>query len=109
MLNAASNGRTAAFDANTSGCGGGSIGLGFKKFEPGSIEYFLSTGEVGGREGEFYNKTPQFAWEFVKSLPDIITPAQYVVFKPLEVVGEEEVPEYHRQSGKLKIIKGFRA
>lgn len=93
MLNAASKGRTAVFEAKTATCGGGSTGLGFTKFEPGSIEYFLSTGEVGGREGEFYRITPQFARAFVESLPDIITPTKYVVFKPLGEVGAEEVPE----------------
>ncbi|MGE5396912.1 MAG: DUF169 domain-containing protein [Chitinophagales bacterium] len=93
MLYAASKGRTAVFDRNTAGCSGGSNGLGFTKHKPGFIEHFLSTGGVGEREGEFYKKTPQFAEEFIKSLPDIIVPTKYVVFKPLGEVGTDETPE----------------
>ncbi len=93
MLNAASQGRTAVFAEKTTGCPGGSLGLGFTKYEKGFLEYFLSTGGIGGREGEFYKKTPSFAEAFLKSLPDITTPTEYVVFKPLEELGDDEVPE----------------
>lgn len=93
MLNAASKGRTAVFTETTAGCGGGSTGLGFSRFEPGFIEYFLSTGGVGGREGEFYKKTPEYALEFVKGLPAVTVPTKYVVFKPLEELNEGEIPE----------------
>ena len=46
-----------------------------------------------GREGEFYKKTPGFAREFVQSLPDILAAKEYVVFKPLSEVAEDETPE----------------
>ncbi|MGA8942533.1 MAG: DUF169 domain-containing protein, partial [Thermoactinomyces sp.] len=39
MLNAASKGRVAVFDADTTTCQGGKVGLGFKRFETGFIEY----------------------------------------------------------------------
>lgn len=90
MLNAASKGKTAVFDRKTFGCGGGATGLGFKKYEFGFIEYFLSTGGVGGGEGEYYKKNPEFAREFVKSLPDLTVPTEYVVFKPLDQLSESE-------------------
>jgi uncharacterized protein (DUF169 family) len=93
LLNAASKGRTAVFDAKTATCGGGSVGLGFTKFKSGFMEYFLSTGGVGGREGEFYKKTLEYARAFVESLPDIPTPTKYVVFKPLDQLGADETPE----------------
>ncbi len=92
MLGAASKGRTAAFDADTTTCMGGKVGLGFKRFEPGSIEYFLSTGESGGRAGEYYKKSPALAREYVESLPDIQSKG-YVVFQPLEELSDGDAPE----------------
>lgn len=92
MLNAASKGRTAVFGADTTTCMGGKVGLGFKRFEPGYIEYFLSTGGVGGREGEFYKKNPELAREYIENLPEFKS-EDYVVFKPLEELGDDDVPE----------------
>ena len=92
MLNTASKGRTAAFDSKTSGCLGGAIGLGFKKFEFGFIEYFVSTGGVGGQEGEFYKKNPEIAKKSMMSAP-VIEPKTYIVFKPLDQFVDDETPE----------------
>lgn len=94
MMNAASKGRTAVFSQNTTGCMGGSVGLGFGGYPPDfHIDQFLSTGIPGGREGEYYVKTPEYAAEFINSLPDIRTPTRYVIFKPLELVAPEETPQ----------------
>jgi len=92
MLNSASKGKTAVFDINTTTCMGGKTGLGFKKFELGFIEHFLSTGGVGNKEGEFYKKNPELAKEFVINLP-CISSKTYVVFKPLSKLSEDETPE----------------
>ncbi|MGI6413133.1 MAG: DUF169 domain-containing protein [Syntrophomonadaceae bacterium] len=92
MLNAAANGRTAVFDEKTTTCMGGKVGLGFKRFQLGFIEYFLSTGGVGGREGEFYKKNPQLAAQFVTGLPQV-SAKTYVVFKPIADLAEGEIPE----------------
>lgn len=92
MLNAASKGRVAVFDADTTSCPGGKVGLGFNRFETGFIEYFLSTGGVGDKEGEFYKKNPELAKKFVTELPEFKT-ENYIVFKPLAQLTEEEVPE----------------
>lgn len=90
MLNAATKGRTAVFDTKTFGCGGGAVGLGFKQFELGFMEYFLSTGGVGDREGELYKKNPDLAAKFLTGLP-VVTSKTYIVFKPLAdlAAGEE--------------------
>lgn len=93
MLARAAEGQTAVFSRKTCGCTGGAAGLGFKKYEMGSIEYFLSTGEPGGREGEFYKKKHEYARQSLESLPDIIVSTKYVVFKPLEEVTGGEQPE----------------
>jgi len=93
LLNAAANGRTAVFDEKTTTCPGGKVGLGFKRFELGFIEYFLSTGGVGGREGEFYKKNPQLAAQFVTGLPQVSSTKTYVVFKPIAELAEGEIPE----------------
>ena len=93
MLNAASKGSTVVFDENTHGCNGGATGLGFKKFQLGYIEYFLSTGNERVTEHEHYKKNPEFAKAFIESLPDISVPTSFVVLKPLEQLTAEEVPE----------------
>lgn len=112
MLRAAARGRTAVFDRQTFGCLGGGVGLGFgnqyNQF-PGGIEYFLSTGnkefcqtEAGQQivrhmpdleQGEGYLKTPDLARKFVENLPMRDVPTEYVVFKPIELVTENQQPQ----------------
>jgi uncharacterized protein (DUF169 family) len=91
MLNAAAKGRITVFDEKTTSCAGGKVGLGFKSFELGFIEHFLSTGSVS-REGEFYKKNPQLAAQFVTGLP-VVSTREYLVFKPLAQVTEDEIPD----------------
>ncbi|MDF9409944.1 MAG: hypothetical protein A4E52_00599 [Pelotomaculum sp. PtaB.Bin013] len=94
MLKAASRGKTAVFNRETVGCGGGGVGLGFGNAfhasgagDTGGIEYFLSTGRGEGYpEGEGYRKTPELAACFVGNLPIIDLPYTYRVFKPLDQV-----------------------
>lgn len=98
MLTAAAKGKTAVFDRETCGCGGGAIGLGLRDdFDhvPGGIEHFLSTGRGEGYpKGEGFKKTPELARTFVDQLPATNIPYDYVVFKPLELVElESETPE----------------
>jgi uncharacterized protein (DUF169 family) len=92
MLNAAAKGRLAVFDDKTTNCPGGKVGLGFKRFQSGFIEYFLSTGVPGGREGEFYKKSPELASKFTSGLPEVIS-KEYIVFKPLSELDVDETPE----------------
>jgi len=92
MLNAAAKGCVTVFDATTTTCTGGKAGLGFKRFELGFIEYFLSTGGVGGKEGEFYKKNPELAAKFATGLPEVVTKT-YIVFKPLAELAEGETPD----------------
>lgn len=92
LLTAASKGRTVAFSERTCGCPGGKVGLGFGAFEPGTIEYFLSTGGKGPREGEFYKKSPELARAFIEGLPRV-TAKKYLLFKPLDEVQPDETPE----------------
>lgn len=112
LVQSAAKGKTAAFTRETFGCPGGGVGLGFgdcyRNF-PGGIENFLSTGnpefcltETGGsvvsklpdlEEGERYFKTPEIASEFIASLPIREVPTKYVLFKPLDQLGENEQAE----------------
>ncbi|HHV72848.1 MAG TPA: DUF169 domain-containing protein [Clostridia bacterium] len=92
MLDAAAKGRVVVFDDKTTYCPGGKVGLGFARFQLGFIEYFLSTGVPGGREGEFYKKNPELAAKFATELPEV-TPKKYVVFKPLSELTESDTPE----------------
>lgn len=94
MLFNAAKGSTAAFDEKTCGCSGGAVGLGFKKFKPGYIEYFLSTGDPEKNiEGEHHRKDPGVVKGFIDNLSEIKVPTKYVVFKPLEKVTETETPQ----------------
>lgn len=90
MFAAAARGKTVVFSAETCGCGGGKIGLGFTDdygHVPGGIEHFLSTGRGEGYpEGEGYLKTPELAHSFVENLPRTCIPARYVVVRPLDEV-----------------------
>jgi uncharacterized protein (DUF169 family) len=92
MLNAAAKGQTVVFDAKSTMCPGGVVGLGFKRFELGYIEYFLSTGNAGGRKGEFYKKNPELAAKFAAGLPEIAA-RTYIVFKPIIELCEGETPD----------------
>jgi len=92
MLNAASKGRVTVFDEKTTTCSGGKVGLGFNRFQLGFIEYFLSTGGVGNREGEFYKKSPELAAKFATGLPEVAKKT-YIVLKPLIELAENETPE----------------
>jgi uncharacterized protein (DUF169 family) len=88
MLNAVTKGKTALFDRVNRGCAGGQAGLGLGNYSgfPGGIEYFLSTGKEGFREGEFYKKNPELGKKFADNLETKNIPFTYVVFKPLNIV-----------------------
>ncbi|HBX22693.1 MAG TPA: hypothetical protein DEF34_03500 [Desulfotomaculum sp.] len=111
MLRGAAMGKTAVFDRQTFGCMGGGTGLGFgNQYEnmPGGIGHFLSTGnqefansEMGRNivrnmpaieHGEGYCKTPELGYKVINALPMREVPTQYVVFKPLDAVTENETP-----------------
>lgn len=118
----AAKGKTAAFDAETYGCWGGGVGLGFGnaylQFPGGEdcFAHFLSSGnrewekgrEVGkalegaaGKEfaadfleGEAYVKTPDLVHQWLGEIPMREIASRYMLFKPLsEVDGEAERPE----------------
>lgn len=97
MLAQVARGRTAAFDRQTTGCRGGGVGLCFGDTYdgfPGGIEYFLSTGRPGYREGEAYRKTVELARASIASLPKVDIPYTYVVLTPLdEVDPAREAPQ----------------
>lgn len=121
-LAAAAKGKTAAFSAETYGCWGAGVGLGFGneylKF-PGGVECFqrfLSTGNESSPQGqavakeikpcvtgalmedflhgEGYMQSPELVSDFIENLPIMEAPAKYVVFKPLPEVGpDKEQPQ----------------
>ncbi|MDT8900824.1 DUF169 domain-containing protein [Anaeroselena agilis] len=96
MLTAAAKGRQAVFGRGRHGCQGGGVGLGFCAAfpaTPGGFDYFLSIGRGEGYPpGEGYKKTPELAASFREWLPTTEIPSTYVVFKPLEALGEGEEP-----------------
>lgn len=92
LLNAASKGRTVVFDKKTTPCMGGQVGLGVGCYNVNFIKQLLSTGFSNGREGEFYIKTQYLAEKFATGLPQIVT-ENYMIFKPLVELEEDETPE----------------
>ncbi|MBD3257797.1 hypothetical protein GF377_05135, partial [candidate division GN15 bacterium] len=103
MLVTASRRKGAVFDRETFGCVGGGVGLGFgNTYEGFPIEHLLSEGNLDDNNtddprphvpGEHYLKTPELACEFVDSLPMRDVATQFVVFKPLEQLNDNETPE----------------
>lgn len=89
LLNAASKGKTAACSDKTTFCKGGRAGTGIEPLELGFIEYFLSVGGRGPKEGEFYKESPELAAKYVEAMPRV-TPKEYLVLKPLSAVEENE-------------------
>lgn len=104
MLVAAGKGRTAYFSRRAFGCPGGGTGLGFgDRYGSFPIDCLLSTGSkelaaMMGRpgsemaEGERFYKSPEIARKWVSSLPFTDVPAEYVVFRPLEQVTDQDKP-----------------
>ena len=92
LIKAASQGKIAVAAKETTVCMGARAGLGFQGYEHGWIEYFLSTGNDKIPHSEFYKKTPELAKIFTETIPKVEAPA-CLVFKPLEMVEEDEKPE----------------
>ena len=78
----------AAFSDKTVVCKGGRAGTGIEPFETGEIEYFLSIGGRGPKEGEFYRRTPELALDYIKSIPEYRTDT-YLIFTPLCSIDSE--------------------
>lgn len=93
MLNAcACKGVTAAFCDKTVVCKGGRAGTGIQHFETGVIEYFLSVGGRGPKQGEFYRKTPELARDYIAAMPAFPT-ENYLVFAPLrDIAADADLP-----------------
>jgi hypothetical protein len=111
MFANAAKGKTAAFDADSYGCWGGGVGLGFGNAYldfPGGVDcfsHFLSSGnkewekgrqvakgveQAAGKKfaenfltGERYVKNPELVKQWVDELPITQPETRYVLFKPL--------------------------
>jgi len=105
LVSASRKGRMAFFDRQSFGCPGGGTGLGFgDRYGNFPIACLLSTGDkemavqIGRRgssmaEGERFYRTPEQARKWVDSLPLTDVPTEYVVFKPWELLTEQDEPE----------------
>ena len=89
MINAASKGKVTAITDETMPCNGGKSGAGIREFKLGIIEYFLSNGEKGPREGEFYKQTPELAKEYIVNMPKV-SKTTCLIFKPLSKASEAD-------------------
>ncbi|WP_029543697.1 DUF169 domain-containing protein [Selenomonas sp. AB3002] len=92
LIKAASKGKVACATRATTVCMGGRAGLGFQGYEHGWIEYFLSTGNENIANSEHYKKTPELARVFTDTIPRV-SPKECLVFKPLDMVSDDERPE----------------
>jgi uncharacterized protein (DUF169 family) len=86
-------GRALCFDAESIGCSGGQMCLGFRETEEPDIEYFLSCGTPGKVKGERYKKTPEIAAEAIKLAPSFKAPARFIVFKRWDSLNESDEPD----------------
>lgn len=107
LVAAAKEGVISTFDEDTYGCPGGGVGLcfgdGFKKNNH-PTEALLSNGEevlkAQGRKapfplgiGERFYATPELVRKWADAVPYTETNKRYVVFKPISVVKENEIPD----------------
>jgi uncharacterized protein (DUF169 family) len=104
LVTASKKGRVAYFDRKTYGCPGGGTGLGFgDRYGSFPIDCLLSTGnkELAAQmgpaasemaEGERFYRDAETARRWVGTLPFRDVPSEYVVFKPLAQVPDEEEP-----------------
>jgi len=86
-------GRALCFDAESIGCSGGQLCLGFRETLEPDDEYFLSYGIPGKFEGERYVKTPEIAAEWLRLMPSFKAPARFIVFKRWDSLNESDEPE----------------
>ena len=105
LIAASKNNRMAFFDRKSFGCPGGGVGLGFgDQYGKFPIDCLLSTGhkEMAAQmgpagavmaEGERFYKAPEIARNWVNSLPLTDVAAEYVVFKPWELLTDKDNPE----------------
>ncbi|TRZ51651.1 hypothetical protein D4S03_04770 [bacterium] len=85
-------GKTLCFDTNTIGCGGGKRYLGFERKLAPNFEYFLSYGIPGKLGGERYKKSPELVKEHMKHQKPSKAPGDYIIFKRIDRVEEEDKP-----------------
>jgi len=85
-------GKTVCFDNNVIGCGGGKRYLGFERKLAPNFEYFLSYGIPGKLEGERYKKSPELVKEHMKYQKPSKAPGDYIIFKRLDHMEEEDKP-----------------
>jgi len=74
------------------GCGGGRRYTGFTEIQMPHFEYFLSYGIPGKLEGERYKKSPELVREHLKHQNAFKAPADYIVFKRWDRIGEGDQP-----------------
>ena len=86
-------GRSLCFEANSIGCFGGKRYLGFSTEVMENFEYFLSCGIPGELEGERYKKTPELVKEMMKEIPQLKSPARFIVFKRWDMLEESDEAE----------------
>ena len=81
------------FDAESIGCSGGQLCLGFRETLEPDDKYFLSCGIPGKVEGERYKKTPEIAATWLKLMPSFKAPAKFIVFKRWGSLNESDAPD----------------
>ncbi len=86
-------GRALCFDAESIGCFGGQLCLGFRETGEPDDKYFLSCGIPGKIKGERYKKTPEIAAEWLKLMPSFKAPARFIVFKRWDSLNESDEPD----------------
>jgi len=87
------NGKPLCFDIDSIGCAGGKRYLGFSHEIMRDFEYFLSCGIPGKLEGERYKKSPELVKEAMEMMPEFRAPARYIVFKPWDMLQEQDEPD----------------
>ena len=91
-LNAAREGHTFVFSAESPGCMGGKRYTGYSQKLRPNFEYFLSCGFPDKIEGERYKKSPDLVKEYLKNNPSFEAPAKYLIFKRWDKLEDRDEP-----------------
>lgn len=85
-------GHSIAFSQESLSCGGAEQYFGFRQERDPSIYKYLSCGEEGKYEGLHYKETPDLVRETFSRQPQMIAPAECIIFKRIDMVQEDEQP-----------------
>ncbi len=89
------------------GCPGGAFYLGYLKPQTDMICAYVSSGIPGAMEGERYISDPVACRAFFEAVDPLPAAGPYTVFKPLDLLAEDDEPEVVTFFARPEVISGL--